>query len=232
MARSWAILRLMLQYHLAVMCSEAQRRAPFLECDFIVGNIAGDTSEPDELVEAATGNRLRLRPGARERMVRNGLALDLHNRISFGNARLPLFNQANRCWFFGRRAPALTFLTALLDDQCRWFDFKASERVVCVPESGQLARLAAARLARTMAMDAIDFHLEEAAAVAEVAYALALSPGRTDVAHVTRDADLYKLVASAYSVSGRYGPVGKELFEPTADRSSRDLIPNIGDFLA
>jgi hypothetical protein len=212
----------MLQYHLAVMCSEAQRRAPFLECDFIVGNIAGD-SQPDELVEAGSGQRWALRQGARERLVRGGHAVDLHDRVSFGNARLPLFSSASRCWFFGRRSPALAFLSSLLDERCRWFELKGG-RVVCAPESVDLARSAAARLARAIASDAIELQLQDAAAAAEVAYALA--------PREARDADLYKLVASAYSVSGRYGPVSKELFEPTADRSSRDLIPNIGDFLA
>lgn len=224
MAHPWAILRLMLQYHLAVMCSETQRRAPFLECDFIVGNIAGDHAQPDELVEAATGNRSPLRRGARERLVREGHAIDLHDRVSFGNARLPIFDAGSRCWFLGRRSPALTFLSALLGERCCWFNLMGQERIACAPASVQDARDAAARLARTMAVDAVELQLQDAAAAAEVAYALA--------AQTARDADLYRIIASAYSVSGRFGPVSKELFEPTADRSSRDLVPNIGDFLA
>lgn len=219
----------MLQYHLAVMCSEAQRRAPFLECDFIVGNIAGDRSQPDELVEAATGNRLRLRPGARERLVRDGYA------ISVAEAAI-VVEDSPSVWVISKQSAALSFLKTLirgLHSERRVYIPSTTIEILFVPPEGLLCRFAAARLARSMAMEAVECQLPEAASAAEVAYALSVrAPACPHDASVTRDADLYKLVASAYSVSGRYGPVGKELFEPTADRSSRDLIPNIGDFLA
>ena len=225
----------MLQYHLAVMCSETQRRAPFLECDFIVGNIAGDHAQPDELVEAATGNRLPLRPGARERLVREGYAVSVRDAAF-------VVEDSPSVWMLGRKTAATEFLKTLIRGVHgeRRLSLPPLGRIVShiellfVPPEGLLCRLAAARLARTMASEAVEFQLQEAAAAAEVAYALAVRPPEKVgvLTGATRDADLYRIIASAYSVSGRFGPVSKELFEPTADRSSRDLVPNIGDFLA
>lgn len=225
----------MLQYHLAVMCSEAQRRAPFLECDFIVGNIAGDSSQPDELVEAGSGQRWALRQGARERLVRGGYAVPVADAAF-------VVEDSPSVWMIGRQSAAIRFLKTLIGGVHgeRRLSIPplgvvtSPMELLFVPPEGLLCRLAAARLARSMAEKAVECQLQEAAAAAEVAYALAVRPPEdmTAWAGATRDADLYKLVASAYSVSGRYGPVSKELFEPTADRSSRDLIPNIGDFLA
>lgn len=217
-----------LLYHLAAICTPAQRKAPFLECDFVVGSITGEPSW--FWVDATTGTMNPLRRGALSRMISDGNAVDLRDG-TYGNSLTPIHNGNERVWFFGRQAPALMFLASIAAGT--WFELTRKQRVLVGPRENVLCRVAAARLARTMTSDAVEFGLLEAAAAAEVAYALAVHPPtQTAWPGATRDRELYNLVGRAYAVSGRHGPVNPELFEPQADRSSRDVIPNFGDYLA
>lgn len=215
-----------LLYHLAAICTPAQRKAPFLECDFVVGSITGETC-PDTLVEARTGLRYTLRPGALLDMRRAGLTLPV---VDAGIRVEPSFT----VWAIGQRTAALQFLRTLTHGASgvRSVIVEGVE-LLFVPPEALLCRLAAARLARSLAEEAVAIQSPAAAAAAEVAYALAVHPPtQTAWPGATRDRELYNLVGRAYAVSGRHGPVNPELFEPQADRSSRDVIPNFGDYLA
>jgi hypothetical protein len=215
----------MLEYHLAVMCSPAQRRAPFLDCDFIVGNLVGDKQQ-DVLVEARTGQRTPLRPGARERFLLGDFAVDVSGMRCVAC-------ESPAAWYLGKRSPALSFMMTLIEglSEERRLDRHSSGFVFVGP--GSLScRLVAARLALTMTKDAVASGMKEAAEFAEVAYALSVPVPEDPEAALawrgaTRDPDFYGLVARAYAVSGTAGmdqDALRTLFEPAADRGTRELV--------